>query len=419
MSQIDRAPRDAVHVGDGDALNGEDALVRRAAALHGERLRPRRGETGDRRPLDLRPRDRTPFGGFDELAVDPRGGRFREHRAKLAERRRRALVLRKRDHREAETRLRQRTERKSGLEHFAGRHQLLEIAPLARERRGEHLRGRVVRIVVAGEAKRDDGETVRQIRGEGERARCHRPQLHGGPRGQRLPRDRAEQGRDLCQRRRRIDLARDDQDRVVRRIPRVVELLQHRSGGPLERGARAERVVRVRRALEECVEQLRVELVLGIREVLRDFLLDRPALLSPRVVGVQDVAHANCFDPQRDVEILRGDGEDVLRHRLLRRGVEVAAERGAHVRELRRGEIRAAAEHHVLQRMRHAREPRRRLVRAREIGHADRDDRGERVLDDHHPEAVVERCALHNGRRGLHNGRRDRRASFRRRPRLQ
>jgi len=113
-----------------------------------------------------------------------------------------------------------------------------------------------------------------------------------------------------------------------------VELLQHRAGRPLERGPGAERVVGVRRALEERGQELGVQQVLGVGEILGHLLLDGAALLPPAGLAVDHAAHADRLDLQRDVEILGGDGEDVLRDGLLGVGIEAPAQRRADVGEL-------------------------------------------------------------------------------------
>ena len=107
---------------------------------------------------------------------------------------------------------------------------------------------------------------------------------HNGPRAHRRARrqllrpDVAEQAAHLTERRLRLDIAGDHEDCVVRRIPRAVEALQHRGGGLLERGPRAERIVRIRRAGKKSGAQLGVQHIAGLGQILRDFLLDRAAL---------------------------------------------------------------------------------------------------------------------------------------------
>ena len=199
----------------------------------------------------------------------------------------------------------------------------------------------------------------------------------------------------------RLHVADDDEDGIVRRVPRVGELLEHRARRPVERGFRAQRIVGVRRALEEGGEELRVEEVLRVREVLRDLLLDGPALLPPRGFAVGDAAHPDGLDAKGDVEVLGGHREHVLRHRLLRGGVELAAHGRAQVGELRGRELAAAAEHHVLLRVRHPGEAGGRLVGPDEVVHRRRHHGRQRIPDDHHLEAVVEGGAQDLARAGV------------------
>jgi len=120
--------------------------------------------------------------------------------------------------------------------------------------------------------------------------------------------------------------------------------------------------VLVGRPGEHARAQPREQYVRGFRQILRDLLLDRTALLFPLGRRVEHRAHAQCLDVQRDVEILGRHREQVLREIFAGIGVEVAADQAADVGELNGSEPRAAAEHHVLLSVRRARKPRRRLV---------------------------------------------------------
>ena len=60
---------------------------------------------------------------------------------------------------------------------------------------------------------------------------------------------------------------------------------------------------------------------------------------------------------ERHVQVLHRHGEEILRDRLLRVGVEIAAHGGGDAGQLIGGQSRAAPKHHVLQRVGGARKP--------------------------------------------------------------
>ena len=344
--------------------------------------------------------DHAPLGRLHEVGIDALARRRLQHRLQLAQRRRRRIALWERRRREAEPGLRQRLEREAAIERLALGDEILERAALAAERVGQHARRRVVGVVEAGQAEREHGEAIGQVGVQPQRARRHRTQGDVGTPGQRPGRNGAEQRPDAGQRGLGPHVADHDEDRVVGHVPGVVELLQHRAGRPLERGPRAERVVSIRRALEERRQELRVQEVLGVGEILRHLLLDGASLLPPAGLAGEHAAHADRLDLQRDVEVLGGDGEDVLRDGLLRVRIEAPAQRRADVGELVPGEPRAPAEHHVLLRVRHAGEAVGRLVGADEVVHLGGHDRRQPIADDDDAQAVVERRA-HDAGRGV------------------
>ncbi len=253
----------------------------------------------------------------------------------------------------------------------------------------QHLCRRVIRAVGTGRPKRDHGESIRQIAGHMKAVGFYGLQLDRGTSWQFLGGNIPEKALHDSQRRLWVHVANDNQDRVVRRVPAGVETLQHRPRRLVERWPRTESIMFVRRALEHRVQQLRVQHVLGIGEVLRHFLFDRPAFLVPQFVGGKDAAHPQRFDVQRRLQIVGGHGEIVLRDRLLRVGVEVAAHRGGNLGQLVRRQARIPPKHHVLQRVRHAGKPRRRLVRPDPVIHDRRHHRRDRVAHDHHPQPVL------------------------------
>ena len=165
--------------------------------------------------------------------------------------------------------------------------------------------------------------------------------------------------------------------------------------------------MRVRRAGERIGEDARERLVGRLRQIARDLLFDGAALLRPLRLRVDDVVHARGVDAQGNLEIGGGNLREVLRDRLLRVGVAVAAQLREDGRRLVRVDALAAAERHVLLGVRHPREAVGRLVRADEIVIVDARDRSERIADDHDAQAVVERRSRHVPRCGRPGLRRD------------
>ncbi len=236
-----------------------------------------------------------------------------------------------------------------------------------------------------------NAKRVRQVAVEREGLRLHGLQRHVRARRQRTAFDASVQLFDALQHSGGIDIAGHDEDGVVRRVPVLVERLEHRARRRLERFARAQRIVRVRRAGKQVFVQARQELVGRLRQIARDFLLDRAFLLFPLGLRIVDILHARGVEAKRDVEVGGRHRREVLRDVLLRVGVAEAAK----LREDRGGLIgryaRAPSERHVLLRVRHPREAGRRLVRADEIVALDRHDRGQPIANDHDSETVIER----------------------------
>ena len=222
-----------------------------------------------------------------------------------------------------------------------------------------------------------------------------RLELDGATLRRRAPRNGAEQRLHLSQRLRWIDRAGDDEDRIVGTVPRAVKVAQHGRRGFFERVARAQPVRCVRRALERRCVQRAKEDVGRIGIVLRNLLLDGPALVLPIRLIVDDAAHAARLDAQRDFEIVGRHRKVVLRDRGPRVGVDVASEFRADRRQLIAGQAEAAAKQHVFLRVRHARKIGRRFIRAGQIVHLGRHDGADRVANDGDPKPVVERCAEH------------------------
>ena len=139
------------------------------------------------------------------------------------------------------------------------------------------------------------------------------------------------------------------------------------------------------------------ELVGGVGEIALHFLLDGAALLVPFRLRIIHAAHAGGLRLQRHVHVGRRNGGEVLRDVLLRVRVVFAAQQRIDGRRLVGGHAGAAAEHHVLLRVRHARKAVWRLVAAHDEIGFNGGNRGERVADDDHLGAVVERGARNVG----------------------
>ena len=109
--------------------------------------------------------------------------------------------------------------------------------------------------------------------------------------------DRPIQLLDAGKRRRGVNVSGDHQNGVVRRIPILKILLEHRAGGRVKRILGAQCVMRVRRAGEEIFVEARNEFVRRIRQVARDFLFNCSALLRPLLLRVLDILHASRIQP--------------------------------------------------------------------------------------------------------------------------
>ena len=149
-------------------------------------------------------------------------------------------------------------------------------------------------------------------------------------------------------------------------------------------------VMRIGGALEQGLEELRVEDILGFGEVPRDLLLDRPAFLDPGVLTVGDAAHANRLDPQDQSQVPGRYRIRILGHALLGVRIGPAAQHRVEVGKLITAEAGAATKHHVLLGVGHARKTIRRLIRAREVVDLHGDHRRQVVADNDYTQPVVE-----------------------------
>ena len=156
--------------------------------------------------------------------------------------------------------------------------------------------------------------------------------------------------------------------------------------------------MRVGGAAKEILIEAGDELVLWVRQVARHLLLDGATLLRPFLRRVLGVPHAGRVHSQRDFQVLRRHGDEILGDVLLRIGIGGAAQLRIDGGDLIPGQARAPAERHVLLRMRRSGEARGRFVAANQVVLLDGGHRRQRIAHDHHAQSVVQRSAHH--RRG-------------------
>ena len=388
MVEVEIFPRHAIDVLHGDLLDLRQLLVRGADVVKRQGVRPVGGEAGDGVLIELRGPALLQLRGRDEPGGNAALHDVREDGADGALQRLGILPGGERYGRIGDAGLRQRSQLEVRVERLALRHEAEEREAAAVEDIGEHVESGEVATVEARCAHRDHCRAIRLVRTHGEGGGMRLAEAHLWALGQLLRPDGAEKPLHLEQGGSRIDVTGDHQDGVVRRIPAVMELLQHCRGRGVERGAGTECIVRVRCAGEHLRAHLFVEDVVRIGPILGHLLLDRAALRLPLAGRVEHATHTGRLDVQRHVEILRGNGEEVLGHALARVGVEIAAHDAADIGELVGGEARAAAKHHVLLRVRHARESRGRFIAARQVIHRCRDYRRQRIPHHDHPQAI-------------------------------
>ena len=186
-----------------------------------------------------------------------------------------------------------------------------------------------------------------------------------------------------------IDVPGYYQNRVVRRIPGAVELVQHVAGGGVERWLGSQRIVGVRRAGEHVRVEPRDEFIGGVGQIARDFLLDRAAFLRPFGLRILRARQAGGVHVEYDIQILGRQRGEILGDRLLGVGVVVTAELRVDRRNLRAGQIRAATKQHVLLGMGHTRESGRSFVAADQNVVFHRYHRRDRITNDYDAEAIA------------------------------
>ena len=402
MIRVEQLPREAVHVGERHRLVGRRRVVRRVETLEHQGLRPVLRQAADAVVGEGKLGEFLAPRGFHELGRHAIAGELRDDLPHLLQRRSRVAALREpgRSERIANIGLGLVVEfRHQGPPR---RHQPIQRAALA----GDDVRQDVGRREVAALQSRhrvgQNRQADREIGRQPQRLRLHPPDRDRFMRRQFVARDVAECILHQRQRCLRSDVAGDHQHRVVGRVPAVVEAAQQRRVRLVEGGAGAERVVLVRRAREHDRLQFRKEIIEWAGQIAGDLLLDRPAFQRPVVLIEGQPAHPSRLDPERDTQVGGRHGVEILRHGLGGVGVERAAEQRADLAELVAVETAAAAEHHMLQRVRGAREAGGGIVGADEVVDLRRDHRREPVRHDHHLQPVRQRGAQHRRVRGGH-----------------
>ena len=180
-----------------------------------------------------------------------------------------------------DTRLGQGVEVESGKQRLSFGDQSVEVSSLAAEHVGQHLDRSMVRAVVAGSAERHHRQSNGQVGFELKGFRFHRLQVHLFPWGQFLGRDVGKELFDLSQCLLRFDVADDDHNGVVGRVPGVVEFLEHGAGGLVEGGLCPQSVMGVDRSPEHPCQKFGVEDIFRAGEVLGHFLLDSSPFFLP------------------------------------------------------------------------------------------------------------------------------------------
>ena len=179
-----------------------------------------------------------------------------------------------------------------------------------------------------GQPEGEHRQRVAQVGGAPQHRAVERTQLRVRVVADLTTRDCLEAGADLRERALRLDVAGDDEHRVVRRIPAVVEGFDLLAGQAVERGFRSDPVVCVAGAGEGERTYLTVKTAAGGRLVARDLLLDRAALELPFALRAAQIVHAIGFDAQHGIEIGGGDGEAIRCRHIAGLRVERTAECG-------------------------------------------------------------------------------------------
>ena len=370
-----------------------DRALHRAGGVHaliGERLRPCIGQARHRILLELQAGNCLVLRRRHQVGRNALGDRIGHDRIDALQHLVCITTPRKGRLGKAQARLRQKRTTEAGKKRLARHAHGKQVAALGPQRLRQHHGGRIVLVAQTRHAPGPQHQADRVISGQLHGMRRHLPEPESRPFRNRLARYVTEQRLHLGQRGLRIDIACNHQDGVVGCIPAVMKGLQGLGRGLVERGARAQSGMRIGRALEHALPQLGEELVAGIGVVARHFLLDRATLLFP-IPGIHvHATHADGMNFQRHVKIRRGHGKEILGYAFGRVGIEITAHVGGNRAELVLAQARAAAEHHVLDRMRGTGKTFRHFVGTGQIVHLRGHHRRQRVAHDHDTQTIIQ-----------------------------
>lgn len=218
--------------------------------------------------------------------------------------------------------------------------------------------------------------------------------------------DGAEVPLDPGQRLLRVDVADDRQHRVVGRVVGAEEVPRVFEGGRVQvgHGADGRVVVRVPLGVHESGQLLERRAVGHVVVALAPLVLhDVPLVLHRLVVeGREERAHAVGLQPQRELQLVGGHGLEVVGALEARRTVERAARALDELEVPVAVHLLRALEHQVLEEVSQARTALDLVARADVVPEADRRDRGQMILGEHHAQAVGQpvlgRCQAAGGR---------------------
>src|SRR5207248_1815458 len=113
------------------------------------------------------------------------------------------------------------------------------------------------------------------------------------------PRNRAIILLNFCQSRGGINVTGDDENGIVWRVPFAVELFQHFTAGLIKRRLGSKRIILIGSTCEQVLVETRDEFIGGIRQITRNFLFNRAALLYPLILSICNIGHASGIDAER------------------------------------------------------------------------------------------------------------------------
>ena len=195
---------------------------------------------------------------------------------------------------------------------------------------------------------------------------------------------------------RRVEVARDDQHGVVRRVERLEELLHVGDGGRVEVCEVAVEIVGVVPVLVRGHRQVdpREPAVRLVQHVDAHLALDDLLLVLQVLRADVEAAHAVGLRPEHGLEHVRRNDLEVVREVEPRGSVEQAAVRLDEPDELHLSEIGGALEHHVLEQVREPGAVLRLVPEADVVVHGHRHRRRRRVAREHDLEAVRQLVVL-------------------------